>query len=543
MINQDDYEASYTGDQLLYNEKTETDIDFFEENLQPSYNGIPEFLEFHSSISESTKQGILGLLTDKTGENKYVYKMSQQLNYLINQEFLVLYGLNKVREYCPHFCKTMGKFKTTVPCSFKSSDNPFEQDDDAKTIDTDVLLMEYVEGRKLYRYLKNENVTPEILMSLIKQTLIATMIASDAMKFVHYDLHSNNVIVKQCPTNSVFLYVLDENRTYLVPTYGYYPVIIDYGFAFNENCEDQPMYCATAHTEIGFLSTTCDKNADAKLFLTSVSHEMKTYKNCKESRVFRQLVKNIYKNCRIDMECGWDDVDGISVSDQLLKKMSSQFKRSKFLKNHGHHVVDILQSLVYLPMTKRTSEDSIEDLVSCIVTEFIKIEREIGEDFYNMYIFKNIVESARNHRLEYTDKNSRSDAILYFKEDVLGVIDSIVKFCNPKINWEKLLCSLLCLSKCIENFCLDRMQKLLSRKKVDYNKMALKNTTEILESIEANIPSHFYFDKNTSIYVWDCIKQRGYKTKINDQLTNQINETHPYERGVILYEYLSSKDF
>ena len=73
--------------------------------------------------------------------------------------------------------------------------------------------------------------------------------------------------------------------------------------------------------------------------------------------------------------------------------------------------------------------------------------------------------------------------------------------------------------------------------------MALKNTTEILESIEANIPSHFYFDKNTSIYVWDCIKQRGYKTKINDQLTNQINETHPYERGVILYEYLSSKDF
>jgi hypothetical protein len=289
--------ATYTGDSLLFDEELETDINFFAENLSGEYTELPEFLEFHSSFVKGGKQGVLGLLMDPETRKKYVYKISQYINHLVNHEYTILNGLNTIREFCPHYCKTLGKFRINVPDSYKKLDNPFEAEPKQTLIGTDVLLMENIGGsRKLYRYLKNDAVSPDIVMSLIKQTLLATVMASECVQFTHYDLHSNNILVRKCPVNSVFLYVLDENRTYLVPTYGYYPTIIDFGFSYIKNCESSPAYGPLAFTDIGHITTNYDRNADAKLFLTSVSYEMRKYKKSEESETFRQLIKNIYQN-------------------------------------------------------------------------------------------------------------------------------------------------------------------------------------------------------------------------------------------------------
>jgi hypothetical protein len=526
-------------DQLI----TERNIDFFRDELKDEYKSLPDFLEFHSSFTQSGKQGVLGLLNNKNNKTKYVYKISQYLNFLMNHEYSVMEGLNEIRNFCPHFCKTYGKFKTKINTNFREEDNPFEYDND-DYIESDVLLMEYIDGgRKLYRYIKNDNVTPEIIMSIVKQTLLGTIMAGEAVKFTHYDMHSNNVMVKKCQPNSAFFYILDENRTYLVPTYGYYPVIIDFGFSFSNNNEGKPIGSALAHTNVGFISSNYDQNADAKLFLTSVSYEMKKYKKSDISTQFRELVKNIYEKCNIDLDCGWDNrEDSYSISDYILRKMNNQFKRSKFFRNHGHHIVDLLQALVELPVYKRKTEDNIDDLTGILVTEFYKIEKEISSDFYNIYIMKNIVESTNKNRMLYMDKNTRGQAVQNFKRDILSTIDSLVNFCNPNINWEKLLCCMLCLSKCIENICYEKLKKVVSVKKSDYNNMRLKNTTEIFEAIEANIPSHFFYDEDTTIYVWDYVNQKSYKTKVSVDIISKINETHPFERGIILYEYLSLKD-
>jgi hypothetical protein len=534
--------VSYTGDPLLFNEKVEQHMDLFDTKNNTS---IPEFLEFHSSFPLSGKQGVLGVFKNiETGE-KFVYKISQYLNFTIPQEHAVMEGLNSLREFCPHFCKTYGKIRVPVISTFRNADNPFEYSKRDTRIQTDVLLMEYIDdSRKLYRYIKSDSIPPYVIMSLVKQTLLADMIAGEQLKFSHYDIHSNNVLVKKCKPNTAFFYILDETRTYLVPTYGYYPTIIDFGFAFNKNCESKPLYGALAHTDIGFITSVHDQHADAKLFLSSVSHEMKKYKKTPESIRFRKLVSSIYKNCDIDLDCGWDNrEDERSISDQLLKRVNSQFKRSTFFKEQGHHIVDILQALVDLPLTTRHTTDSLEDMAGVLVTEFLKIEKEIGNDFYNMYILKSIVESCIKHRESYIEKESREKAVSNFKHDILRCIDSIVKFCNPKINWEKLLCCLLCLSKCIENYCHDKLKKLLARKRGDYNKMVLRNTTEIYEAIEANLPSHFVFDSETEIYVWNCIEQRSYKTRVPRHIMDKLNVTHPYERGMVLYEYLSEKSF
>jgi hypothetical protein len=539
-------EKKYTGDSLLYNENTENNIELFDDETKEYKESrereLPDFLEFHSSFPRTGKQGVLGLLSNTENGQKYVYKISQYLNFMADQEYSVMKGLNSIRDYCPHFCKTYGKFKVNVIDSFRNVDNPFSYEKEDNHIQTDVLLMENIEnGRKLYRYIKNDNIRPEIILSLVKQTIIANIIAGDSLKFTHYDMHSNNVLVKKCPANSAFFYILDENRTYLTPTYGYFPIIIDFGFSFNKNCENKPFYGALAHTDIGFMPSVYDQHSDAKLFLTSVSYEMKKYKKSEISTQFRRLISSIYKKCDIDLECGWDVREGPSVSDQLLKKMSSQFKRSAFFKEQGHHVVDILQSLVDLPLVTRHTNDSIDDLVGILVTEFLKIEKEIKNDFYNMYILKTIIESCVRHKERYLDKETRMEAVASFKKDILDCVDSLVNFCNPKINWEKLICCLLCLSKCIENYCHDKMKKLMSLKKSDYNNMPLRSPTEIYEAIEANIPSHFFYDEKTDIYVWNCVEKNSYKTKLPKIMIDKLNETHPFERGMILYEYLSGK--
>lgn len=537
---------SDVSDRLLRDPDVEDDIQFFEDHLESKcYVELPPEIEFHSSFPRAGKQGILGVFTNTETGRKYVYKISQYLNFLVEQEFSVMQGLNQLRSFCPHFCQTLGIFQTRITDNFRFEDNPFEYD--KRSIMTSVLLMQHIEdARKLYRYVKNDNVPIDVLMSQVKQTLLATMIASEHGRFTHYDLHSNNVLVKKCPTNSVFLYILDANRVYLVPTYGYMPVIIDFGFSYHMNCNQRPMFGALAHTDIGFVPAIHDHQADAKLFLTSVSWELNKYKPSEESKTFRKLVTSIYGDCSVDLECGWDEYEeddplNESISDVLLNKLNSQFKRSKFFKSQGHHVVDLLQALLILPLRARKTDDTLDDLAGILVTEFGKLEREIGTDFYNLYLFKIIIDSVIRHREAYLSPELREQAVMQFKSDVLKELDRVAKFCQPKINWEKLLCCLLCLSKCIENLCYDRLKKLISHKKSNFNKMMVRSPTEVFEAIDANLPSHFFFNRQTTVYVWDAHNQQSGKFTIPEEWVDDLNETHPFERGLYLYEKMSDE--
>lgn len=527
-------------DVLLHDPLLETDLASLETTLELQYDQLPSFLEFHSSFPRAGKQGILGLFVDTRTHRKYVYKISQYLNYLIEQEYTVMTGLNELRSYCPHFCKSLGVFRTRLSDKFRSQDNPFEVE--KRSVEGTVLLMEHIkDARKLYRYIKNPDVPVEVLMSLLKQTMIATLMACDQGRFTHYDLHSNNVLVKECPTNSVFLYVLDSSRIYLVPTYGYMPVIIDFGFAFHQNCEGRPLFGALAHTDIGFVPSVHDAHADAKLFLTSVSAEMEKYRPCDSTRELRELITSIYGKCSIDLECGWDehpkdDPLNLSVSDYLLRKMSSQFKRSAFFKNQGHHVVDLLQALIVLPIRSRNTEDTLDDLTGILVTEFVKIEREIGNDFYNLYVMRCIIDQALCFREYYLHAETREAAVAGFKTAVLTELDRITKFGQFKLNWEKLLCCLLCIGKCVENVCHSRMKALSAHKKSDYNQMLLRSTTEVYEAIDANVPLPFFFDHHTKVYVWDATTKHAEKFTVPREWVDSLNATHPFERGIYLHE-------
>lgn len=524
---------------ILFNEDTEYLLEFFKDKIDQKYTSFPSFLKFGEPFTKSGKQGLLGTLKVKTKEGKkeIVYKLSQYLNFLVEGENLMMKGLNEIREYCPHFCKGFGKITIPVDPEFRKKENPFECEDRYK-IYTDVLLMESLyPARKLYRYLKKNDFDEEILYSLIKQTLLAISIAQSKKQFSHYDLHSNNILVKKCPKNSCFLYILDEDHQYLIPTYGYYPIIIDYGFGYISEMENQPISKSLDHTDAGFMSDRFDQVADPKLFLVTISDEIKNYRNTKKSKIFRSLIKNIFKPLKIDYETGWDETEDLGATDYVLSLLeeAEHKSKSKFFKEYSNYLLGLCQKLIKLPL-KKQSYKKIDKMYSLIIEEFKKIEREISSDFYNLYIFKNIVDITLEVKDDYLSTDRREMAVLTFKNKVLDVISSCAKFCLPKVDFETLLCSLLIFARQMEGVLFEVIEERMLEKRKEYRKMKVTSTNEIYEAIETNLPSEFKVDEDTIIYVFDSVKETSFKTKIPGKYLTKLNEQHPLFKGEFIYD-------
>jgi len=529
-------------DPLLYNQEVEETIDLFHEKVKDEkLKSLPSFLEFGGPILKKGKQGLVGFLINKSTRQKYVYKISQYLDFMIDQEYNVMNDVNGLRDYCPHFVKSYAKFKLPLTSNFKRAKNPFENNPLYKSIVTDMIVMENLEGcKKFFKYIKNNVASTIELVSIVKQTLLATDIAHKKVKFTHYDLHSDNILIKECDPNVVFLYVID-GKYHLVPTYGRYPVLIDFGFSYSKSAENRRMSCTLAHTKYGFVQCRPDSFTDPKLFLTSVSYEINRHKKTDMSQIFRNIVKNLYKDARVELDCGWDNRQKSNISDDFLEDFEKTFQKSDFFDEQAGYIVDLLQSLVVLPFTYRKSNEKTKDLLSLVINEFSKIEKLVNDDFYNLFILKEIISSAVRNRDLYTSGYTRAEAVSNFKNDTLDAVDRVAKFCNIKLNWERLLCTLLCLGKNIQNYCYDKLQRLIGDKERDYLTIPL-NTLEIYEALESNLPSDFEFSKDTIIYTWNSDIENSTKTVLDKNLIKLLNQTHPLERGDLYKDYMENPE-
>lgn len=501
-----------------------------------------EWLDFVSLFKKPGKQGLVGLFRLKQyPETTIVFKMSRYINYLTDHEFIVMKGLNELAEYCPHFSRTYGTFDSQVDANFREAKNPFEIRN-KYPINKSILLIEHIDNApKLYSYIKNKKVPESILFSAIKQIMMAIAI-SQQKKFTHYDLHSYNILMKPCDINAVFLYVLDEQNQFCVPTHGSYPIIIDFGFSYISNMDDNPMWTTLAHTDVGFMSDRFDWLADPKLFLITVAGELNEHRTSKSTKTLWNIVKNIFKPLKIDWESGWDDVNEQGAADYALDLLSTP--KSDFFKEYDYFFIDLVQSLITLPLKPR-SYTNINTAYSTFVREYARIEKTISSPFYNLYILKGIVDSARRIAPLYRQidqrsprtKDARHTAIKEFQQDVFRVLNEVSKFCNPKkIHYEKMLCSLYVLADCVQGVLYEAMEARMAEKIRESSKMRLQTVEQIFGAIETNIPDTYEFNSDSKIYVMNCItKETEFFTLSADEI-NTLNQTHPLGRGSVLYD-------
>lgn len=516
-------------------------VDYYQKNSsKPWY----DWLKVKTVFPRPGKQGLVGLMTNKEGDEDeviYVFKVSQYINYLVQHEFAVMKALNEISDFCPHFCRAVGGIICEVDPTNRKKGNPFEIGS-PYIVEKEVLLMEYLhKSSKFYNYIRSDKVNEDIMYSTVKQTLMAIAIAQKKKQFSHYDLHSNNIMMKKCSRDLVFLYVLDENTQFCVATNGCYPVIIDFGFSFVDDMNGGPLWPTLGHTEVGFMSNGFDPIADPKLFLVTVSGEIHDSKHSKRSKKLLNITKNNFSSLPIDWGSGWDKDTEKSASDYVLEALEPFNDESKLFKNYDHYCIDILQTLVILPLEQQEIKNLDVSYIA-FLHEFAKIEQEIGTPFYCLYILKGIVDAARTVRVDYSNKGSRKHAVDYFRITIHELIDGVAKYCRPKdIHYERMLCSLLCLAKNIEGILYDVINHRVNIKKKLYKQLPLKTVEELYAVIDLNIEDNYMFNNKTTIMVVDCMNETCTTVVPDETMISTMNSTASISRGNELYRMIENQ--
>jgi hypothetical protein len=510
-------------------------VDYYNENKDRPWD---EWLVFDSTFPKPGKQGLVGIMRAKDNrEMKFVFKISQYINYLAEHESTVMEGLNELSDYCPHFSKLIGTIVCKVDPQNRKTGNPFNVTC-KYPIEKVVILCEYVEDScKFYNYIRSDKIDEHILYSTIKQVLMAICIAQRDKQLAHYDLHSCNVMMKKCNKDVVFLYVLDEYNQFVVPSYGHYPVIIDFGFSYINNMEDGPLWTSMAHTDVGFMSDRFDWVADPKLFLVSVSGEVCDKRQSKKSRKFRNVIKNIFSNLTIDWESGWDDVGERGAADYVTEMIEDYNSCSSLFEKYDHYCIDILQTLIIMPIESQDYTD-IGKSYKAFLAEWVKIENEITNPFYNLYILKALVDSARHVRAAYYKKSTRSSSISYVTKAVYKKINEITKFCMPKnINFDTLLCAMYVLTKNVEGVLYDVIKARMDLKQLEYNKLPLTSTEQIYAALEANMKEKYEYTKETTVIIFDSINKKTNRMCLTNDQIAQLKDNHPLCLGTMLFDF------
>jgi hypothetical protein len=514
-------------------------VSLYQENKDKPWE---DWMTFYQTFDKPGKQGLVGLFSLKGNEKtKIIFKISQYINYLVQHEETVMRSLNDLAPFCPHFCKSIGRITCKVEPKYSKTGNPFEIKS-KYPIEKEAMLCEYVDkSSKFYNYIRSNKIHEDVLYSTVKQVLLAITIAQKEKELTHYDLHSFNVMMKKCKKDVVFLYVLDESNQFAVATHGHYPVIIDFGFSYVKDMQDGPLWASMGHTDVGFMSDRFDWVSDPKLFLVTVSGEIKDKRKTSKSRKLRRVVRNIFNPLKIDWESGWDDLDDQSASDYVTEIMREYTEDSPLFKKYDHYCIDLLQSLIILPMEEQNYK-TIGVNYQAFLSEWVKIENEISNPFYNLYILKCVVNAARFVRAGYTCKSSRTDSIQTFNRSVYKSISNVSKFCVPKgLHCEKMLCALLLLSRNIEGVMYDIVSTRMKVKESEYSKLPLKSTEQIYAAIETNLPDEYIYTENTTICIFDCINKKTDIIKLKPEHVEIVNKVHSLCKGTTIYDIYSGK--
>ena len=490
------------------------------------------------------KQGLTGLLKNKNTGTKCVFKMSQHIDYLCEHEETVARRLNELQ--CPVFSRFLDSRALLTNPDTKAK-HPFQYCE--TPLEKHVIFFEYIRGYSLSKVIKSKmEVETAAILSSIKTILLATKMAYNHMKFTHYDLHTSNILMTKCDKDKHLLFKLDKDNVFSVPTHGWIPVVIDYGFAYIDKIDEGPMYQSLAHTNVGFISCAPDPFADAKLFLASVSSHTARYRRTKIVLKMRKLVRSIFGKLDMDLQCGWDVNDDESIADESLEFLipSNKKKRgviSELFDRYDHFAVDILGSLVMLPLDVNSvsvmspsAGDPVSDTrksLRVFLKQFAKIESIIISSFTRIQVLKLITDNAREAMAGYYNPKTQDSATCLFKTGVMRGVDRIIKHADfSDMDFDEMLWSLLLFSRGLEVYLARKLGALLNRKRSEYiSKLSVKNTIEIVGALELKIRTDRQISENMS--KWAVIEpfKTPYEWIPKSAEIQNLNACHSLTRG------------
>jgi hypothetical protein len=517
------------------------------------------------------KQGLVGMILDKSNKNIKIYKFSSNLNMLATHEYNIMSSLKTINHITPYFTSCYELVNIPVNQNFKEDDNPFELKTKYKYL-VDVCISEYVENaRKLTSFIRHsKQVCDNIIVSIIKQILISLLMAHNSCNFTHYDIHSENIFVQKCSYNDVFVWYDKTNSIpYVIPSLGYLPRIIDYGFSYSDGVKGTNITSPLDFMREGYFSIHPDKFVDFKIFLISILEDLYHYRS--KGYLFtylRRIVKKIYKDTDVDWESGWFVDKKSSASKFLYEHMANNEKylqlinSSPTIEEHFYSILEYFQLLIKTPLDSDPLPDkSMPELFEEFVfgfkeflKHFIKLEHlfednnkkeneyETNPDM-GLYIIRQSIQFIIQTREEYLNEATTKSAVRKFQNLLFESICSNKKLHFPKINYEKYIASIYIMVNVFHSLLYREYKYRCQFVENQYATLPVDNSNDILYIINHYLDVPYHYTTDTRLIVMDEFKKVSSAFNLTQDQCNQINETKEVvDRNKVIYEFIQNSD-
>lgn len=204
---------------------------------------IPELnhsiIDVLTSLRIASKKGVNGyaLFSDfKNVSDMFVVKTIKDIKFyqeIVMEYFIGTYGLNKLRNLTPNFSYVFGIFECNL---FEEKNIDSSKINMKEFCNKDInkvyyVLYEKIKGISLRDYISsiNSDTQYKYLLSYILQILLSLEIAQREIGFVHYDLHTENILLKKLDKVETITYKINGKK-YFVETDAI-ATIIDYGMS------------------------------------------------------------------------------------------------------------------------------------------------------------------------------------------------------------------------------------------------------------------------------------------------------------------------
>lgn len=305
------------------------------------------------------------------------------------------------------------------------------------------------------RILKSPSpIAVEIIISLTCITLCVCEKLRRELGIVHNDLHTSNVLIVRTELECVQFDF--HNDTYKYKTYGFLPVIIDFGYAY---VKGEKMLAPTFCADIGYFMDEEDLLSDARILCSKIRNSLLKYRR-KEEKVIRfvKIIDSLFSPLELDKN-GWFPTNHFAyVIDEILNVIQTEMNDEIGLFNADYDEAEDLMNLFIAQILPPSTEEEVKYDVNDIINNF---------------------------------KNFKTEALNLFRFSSVGVTKqlTIIKMwlsssCNENPEEEKIINLCKILTKSLEPLIYSILLENRKKKRFEYSKIFVKNTLEVLNEIK-----------------------------------------------------------
>jgi len=196
-----------------------------EKGLYSLTKNMKDYVKKMEHLPVKSKEGFIYITHFFSSNIQVIIKVPQTSNGIeskVREYFIGIKAINNLRYLTPSFVYTLGSFLGPTP----SKTGEISCDDSCKN--TAFVFYEKILGESVQTLLKNDRLNFNQFLVLFFQLLLALEVAQREVRFTHFDLHTDNVMVRLDTGDSTSVTHLDM-FTYIINQPEFIPVVIDFG--------------------------------------------------------------------------------------------------------------------------------------------------------------------------------------------------------------------------------------------------------------------------------------------------------------------------